>query len=94
MTEYYNVFNSKLKGATIETIVNMDDIISSPTPNPNDIIVEDPNGYGYIASLNEMRNKDAIDIQEQQSNIFSLGAITGVSIIVFGILVTSYSNSK
>ena len=54
--------------------------------------VSDPNGYGYIASLPEMRNQDAIDIQAQQNNLFALGAITGVSVIVFGILITSYSN--
>lgn len=94
MTEYYNIFDSMLKGATIETITNMTEPISTPRPNLKDIKVEDPNGYGYIAPLSEMRNKDAIDIQSQQSNVFALGAITGVSIIVFGILVTSYSNSQ
>jgi len=96
MTEYYNIFDSMLKGATIETIANMTDTVPSASPRPDitDITVDNPNGYGYIASLPEMRHNDAIDIQSQQSNIFALGAITGVSLIVFGILVTSYSNSK
>jgi hypothetical protein len=96
MTEYYNIFDSMLKGATIETIANMTEPVpsASPTPNINDIMVDNPNGYGYIAPIHEMRKNDAIDIQSQQSSIFALGAITGVSLIVFGILITSYSNSK
>ena len=51
--------------------------------------VKNPYGYGYIASLNEMRNNDAKEIQHQESNIFALGAVAGVSLIVFGLLISS-----
>jgi hypothetical protein len=55
--------------------------------------VSNPHGYGYIPSLNEVRNNDAIEIRNQESVIFSLGAIAGVSLIVLGVLVTSSSSA-
>jgi hypothetical protein len=55
--------------------------------------VSDPYGYGYIPSLSEVRNNDANEIRNQESVIFSLGTIAGVSLIVLGILVTSSSSS-
>jgi hypothetical protein len=51
--------------------------------------VSNPNGYGYIPSLNETRNQDAKDIINQESSIFAVGAIAGVSLVVFSILITS-----
>jgi hypothetical protein len=82
------------EGLTIEGITSMSSTLppKNAKPDKTDTIVSNPNGYGYIASLNEVKNQDALDIQTQQSNLFTLGAITGVSMIVFGILVTSYSN--
>lgn len=56
--------------------------------------VSNPYGYGYIASLSEARNIDALDIQQQESALFALGAVAGVSLIVFGILITSASNTS
>jgi|LauGreDrversion4_2_1035121.scaffolds.fasta_scaffold147174_3 hypothetical protein len=51
--------------------------------------VNNPYGYGYTPSLIERRNQDSKDIQEQQTTMFALGAVTGVSLIVIGILLTS-----
>jgi len=51
--------------------------------------VSDPNGYGYVPSLNETRNQDAKDILNQESSVFTIGAIAGVSLIVFSILIAS-----
>ena len=56
--------------------------------------VQDPNGYGYVASLEEERNLDAKSIQEQQNNLFVIGAITGVSLIVIGLIITSANNQS
>lgn len=55
----------------------------------NDDTVVDPYGYGYVPSLNGARVKDAVDIQSQESNIFAIGVVTGVSLIVFGVLLFS-----
>jgi hypothetical protein len=54
--------------------------------------VSDPYGYGYASSLNEMRNQDAKEILMQESAMFTLGAIAGVSIIVAGLLFASSSD--
>ena len=54
--------------------------------------VSDPYGYGYASSLNEARNQDAKDILMQESVMFTLGAIAGVSIIVAGLLFASSSD--
>jgi len=54
--------------------------------------VSNPHGHGYVPSLSEVRNNDANEIRNQESVIFSLGAIAGVSLIVLGILVTSSSS--
>lgn len=54
--------------------------------------VNDPYGYGYTSSLNEVRNKDAKDILMQESSMFALGAIAGVSLIVAGIIFASSSD--
>jgi hypothetical protein len=53
-----------------------------------------PHGYGYNAPLTEVRNNDAIEIQNQQSIVFSLGAVAGVSLIVFGLLMSSSSDGS
>jgi len=55
--------------------------------------VSDPYGYGYTSSLNEARNQDAKDILMQESTMFTLAAIAGVSIIVAGLLFTSSSDA-
>jgi hypothetical protein len=54
--------------------------------------VSDPYGYGYTPSLNEARNQDAKEILMQESTMFTLGAIAGVSLIVAGILFASSSD--
>ena len=54
--------------------------------------VSDPYGYGYTPSLNEMRNQDAKEILMQESTMFTLGAIAGVSLIVAGLLFASSSD--
>jgi hypothetical protein len=53
--------------------------------------VSDPYGYGYASSLNEARNQDAKEILMQESTMFTLGAIAGVSLIVAGLLFASSS---
>ena len=54
--------------------------------------VSDPYGYGYTPSLSEARNQDAKEILMQESTMFTLGAIAGVSIIVAGLLFASSSD--
>jgi hypothetical protein len=56
--------------------------------------VKNPYGYGYVASLHEVRNQDAQEIQNQESTLFSLGAVAGVSLIVFGLLISSQQVNK
>ena len=48
-----------------------------------------PNVHGYIAPLQEVKNQDALQIIQQEQSILSIGAIAGVSLIVFGILISS-----
>jgi hypothetical protein len=64
------------------------------TSRLDDTKVSNPYGYGYIGSLNETRGKDAVDILNYEQTLFALGAITGVSVIVIGILITSNSNAS
>ena len=54
--------------------------------------VSNPHGYGYISSLSEVRNNDAKEIQEQETTVFALAAVTGVSFIVLGLLLASSSD--
>ena len=51
--------------------------------------VNAPNVHGYIAPLPEVKNQDALKIIQQEQSILSIGAIAGVSLIVFGILISS-----
>ena len=53
--------------------------------------VVNPYGYGYVPSLEETRNADALDLYQQENATFVIGAITGVSLIVLGILLTANS---
>ena len=53
--------------------------------------VNAPNVHGYIAPLPEVKNQDALQIIQQEQSILSIGAIAGVSLIVFGILISSSS---
>jgi hypothetical protein len=57
-----------------------------------DASIKNPYGYGYIPSFNEARNQDAQNILNQESSIFAIGAVAGVSLIVLGILITSTQN--
>lgn len=53
--------------------------------------VVNPYGYGYVPSLDETRNTDALDLYQQENATFVIGAITGVSLIVLGILLAANS---
>ena len=57
-----------------------------------DTSVQNPYGYGYIPSFNEAQLQDAQNILNQESSIFAIGAVAGVSLIVLGILITSTQN--
>ena len=50
--------------------------------------VKNPNGYGYNASLPEVRNKNAMEIIKQEQSILAISAVAGVSLIVLGILIS------
>jgi hypothetical protein len=54
--------------------------------------VLNPFGIGYAPPLSEARNLDAKEIQMQENTMFALGAITGVSLIVAGLLLASSSD--
>ena len=79
-----DISTSELKETKIRMISNSNSDYSTNVPNPY--------GHGYISSLNEVRNNDAKEIQEQETTIFALAAVTGVSFIVLGILITSSSD--
>ena len=87
MLESYKNPNPK-----IEQITNMSDTVTTIPPNHNTTDVIDPYAFGYIPTLNETRVQNSLDIVNQESMLFSIGAITGVSMIVLGIIITSNSN--
>jgi hypothetical protein len=72
------------------TIVSMDD--SVPKLKYKSTKVKDPYGYGYNPTLKETRVQNSIDIVNQERMMFSIGAVTGVSLIVLGIMLTSNNN--
>jgi hypothetical protein len=51
-----------------------------------------PSGYGYVGSLPEVRNDNSMEIIKQQQTILAISAVAGVSLIVFGILISSSNN--
>ena len=94
-TEYYGFSSTNaLSGTPIKESLN--DMttadISIPRPDDKDSTVTDPYGYGYIPTMNEIRLKDSNDIQIQEQNVFVVGAITGVALIVLGLLLSSSSD--
>jgi hypothetical protein len=79
-----------------EGLASMSDLLPTPVPSKFDIKdhkVQNPYGYGYIPSFNEAQLQDAQSILNQESSIFAIGAVTGVSLIVLGILITSAQNA-
>ena len=76
----------------IVNIANMSDPVPTMSPDLASPNVENPHGYGYIPSLGEVRVQNSLDIVNQESMLFSIGAITGVSMIVLGIMITSNNN--
>jgi hypothetical protein len=50
--------------------------------------VNDPNGYGYIESLPEVRSRNATDMINQEQSILAISAVAGVSLIVIGLLLS------
>lgn len=105
MTEYYDLFAKRgvenfSSTITTETPTAMTSVLASDKSLlqnytddkvADDKKVSNPYGYGYVASLPEARNQDALDIQQQEGTLFAVGAVAGVSLIVFGILITSAS---
>ena len=81
-------------------ITRMEDTVTSSSPLSREKLspenassdVANPHGYGYIPSLGEARVQNSLDIVNQESMLFSIGAITGVSMIVLGIMITSNNN--
>jgi len=55
--------------------------------------VVDPYGYGYVPSLEETRNQDALNLLQQENSLFVMGAIAGVSMIVLGIVMAASASS-
>lgn len=51
--------------------------------------VEDPRGYGYVASLEEVRNQDTQSLLTQENQTFIAAAVAGISAIVLGIMLTA-----
>ena len=76
------------------------DIKSTNLKKSHEELIEDdyekrinyPSGYGYIASLPEVRNENSMEIVRQQQSILAISAITGVSLIVLGILISAQNN--
>jgi hypothetical protein len=67
---------------------------ASDAINVPDTNVSNPYGYGYEPTLLETRVQDVNEILAQESTNFALGAVAGVSLIVFGILMASVSNAS
>jgi hypothetical protein len=74
---------------TNTALINLKNTMKSDTKSDYSDKVNNPYGYGYTPSLLESRNQDAKEILEQETTLFALGAVTGVSLIVVGILLTS-----
>lgn len=99
--ESLNFANDKTTGltATTDNIVNSNLTKNWTTMTGDEKYdmsrnVVNPYGYGYVPSLEETRNTDAIDLYQQENATFIIGAITGVSLIVLGILVASNSSAS
>ena len=86
LTMSSNISTSNLTLARKQLIGNPEYDFSSKVSNPNSL--------GYTTALREVRNDDAKEIIEQQTTIFSLAAVAGVSLIVVGLLITSASNAS
>lgn len=68
--------------------------LASESINLSDTQVSNPYGYGYEPTLLETRVQDVNEILAQENTNFALGAVAGVSLIVFGILMASVSNAS
>lgn len=55
-------------------------------------MIRPPNSYGYIPSLQEVRNQDTTDLLSQENTTFALAALSGASIFVLGIMILSRAN--
>jgi hypothetical protein len=78
-----DITNSNLKKNWVEMVGDKKYDMSNNVVNPY--------GYGYVPSLEETRNTDALDLYQQENATFVIGAITGVSLIVLGILLAANS---
>jgi hypothetical protein len=72
-------------------VKNRKSMLNDPTADFSEKVLN-PFGYGYVPSLNEARIQDAKEIQTQEGTMFALGAITGVSLIVLGLVAMSSSD--
>lgn len=71
-------------------ITNTNALKKNPSMDYSDK-VSNPYGYGYTPTLNETRNSDSLEIFSQESTMFALGAVAGVSLIVLGLIISSTS---
>ena len=81
--------NTDIRNMNVEKA--RDELIENPLANYKGEI-RPPNSYGYIGSIPEVRNKDAMEIINQQQSILAISAVAGISLIVFGILVSASNN--
>jgi hypothetical protein len=56
--------------------------------------VDSPYVYGHIPSSQETHLQDIQDITNQEYMLLSIGAVTGISLIVLGILITSNNSNN
>jgi hypothetical protein len=79
----------RIEGSNLKK--NWDEMTKDPKKYDMSNNVVNPYGYGYVPSLEETRNADSLDLYQQENATFFIGAITGVSLIVLGILLAANS---
>lgn len=80
------IMNTDIKNTNL--VKARDELKEDKTAN-YDETVNNPNSYGYIASLPEVRSQNENEIMNQQQSILAISAVAGVSLIVLGILINS-----
>lgn len=100
--------NNQIGKEGLDTINNMTDDISSKDLNslkttmssnaqydyePSGNLAQIPNTYGYIPSLQEVRNQDTTELLSQENTTMALAALSGMSIFILGVMILSRGGS-
>lgn len=80
---------------SMRSAIPSDDYLIKTTSQLNDdAVIPNPQSYGYVPTVQETRNNDAIDILNQEMSIMGLGSVAGVALIILGMMVMYPSSSS